>query len=339
MNKIFYLFIVFLLINFNLYSQNIDIKLFPINSFINNKLSKLSDDNLSLLTNKVNAITSNFGIGGENLYNPRFVLYIRYNKLKTNTISGNVSGILVKAEINMFIGDAFEKTIFSNVILPITGFGLSEEQAIVEAIRSINPKDEKFKKLIIDGISKINDYFISQCPIIINRAKSLAEIKKYDEAIFTLYNIPESTSSCHIEAADLIKKIYVNKINDEGLQNLKKAKLLWSSSQNNSSINQIISLIQDINPSSNSFLEVDKLINEINLKTQSNLFKEWLEKQEIRKEQLLKEKYRNDIEKIQIEAARDIAISYAKGTYITNNYTSSYNSSFYTTKIYETLFW
>ena len=56
-------------------AQNKETKLFPLNTYINTKKSGLSEDAVSLLSNKINAITSNLGIGGENLSNPRFLLY------------------------------------------------------------------------------------------------------------------------------------------------------------------------------------------------------------------------------------------------------------------------
>ncbi len=339
MNKRLNLITIILFIQINLLSQTLDFKLFPINTYINNKISKLSEDNISLLSNKINAITSNLGIGGENLYNPRFVLYAKYNNIKKNVVSGTVPGILIKAEVYFFLGDAFEKTIFSNAVIPITGFGTSEDQAIVEGLRSINPIDERFKKLIFEGVTKINQYFSTQCSTIITKANSLANIKKYDEAIFTLFNIPESALTCYPDAHDLIKKIYLNKINEEGAQNLKKAKLLWSSTQNENTLDQILNLIQNINPSSSSFNELDKFINEVYVKIQSNTLKEWIERQEIRKDELQKDRYRIDLEKLQIEASKEIAIAYAKATYVTNNYSTLYNTDFYTTRIYETLFW
>jgi hypothetical protein len=289
-------------------------------------------------------IATNMGIGGENLANPRFLLYSKVVMNKTNIVPGISAGFSVFADVYFFVGDAFEKTIFSSYVIPVKGYGNSLESALIEALKSIKTNDEKFNSFLINGISKINEYFKNQCPLIINRAKSLASEQKYDEAIFNLYSVPESSTNCHTEATALIKNIYGLKINEESSKNLRKAKLIWAGSQSASSIKEILATLEQVNPSSSSFKEVDQFISDINKKIENNITRDWLEKQEIRKQELEKEKIRLELEKSQIEASKQIAIAYASGTYITNNYTansysSSYSPSYYTTRIYDTLIW
>jgi hypothetical protein len=325
-------------------AQNKETKLFPLNTYINTKKSGLSEDAISLLSNKINAITSNLGIGGENLSNPRFLLYSKVIINKKNVIPGSVTGYTVYADVYLYVGDAFEKTIFSSQVIPVKGYGTSEESAIFEALRSINPKDEKFKTFISSGVEKINNYIVSQCPIIIARAKAKLSEQKFDEAIFNLYSIPDGSGACYQEALALIKTVYNDKINAESSAAFKKAKLVWAASQTASSLSSISEHLSKVNPGSAAFAEVDNFIAEINKKIDNNITRDWLDKQQEKKDALEKEKYKMEIEKSQIEAAKQIAIAYASGTYITNNYSTSnysasYSSPYYTVRIYDTLIW
>jgi len=324
--------------------QNNETKLFPLNTYINTKKSGLSEDAISLLSNKINAITSNLGIGGENLSNPRFLLYSKVIVNKKNVIPGSVTGYTIYADVYLYVGDAFEKTIFSSQVIPIKGYGTSEESAIFEALRSINPNDQKFKLFITSGIDKINNYIIAQCPLIIAKAKAKQSEQKFDEAIFNLYSIPEGSGTCYQEALSLIKTIYNEKINSESSAAFKKAKLVWATSQTAGSLSSISEHLNKVNPGSAAFSEIDNFIAEINKKIDNNITRDWLDKQQEKKDALEKEKYKMEIEKSQIEAAKQIAIAYASGTYITNNYSTSnystsYSSPYYTVRIYDTLIW
>ncbi len=339
------IFLLITLISLSVYctSQDEANKLFPINTYINNTSSKLPADVISLLSNKINAISTNTGIGGDNNSNPRFILYAKVQINKKNVFNNAGLSISIYGDLYFFIGDAFDKTLFSNYILPIKGFGSTEESAITDAIKSINPKDEKFRAFVIEGEMKIKKYFQNQCPIIISKAKSLAAQNKYEEAIYNLYSIPEVISSCYPEAHDLIKNIYNKKNYEESAMNLKKAQLLWVGSQDNSRLNEILGLLEKVNPSSPSFIELENLIKDIGLKIQNNILRDWMERQSIRKDEIEKEKYRLELEKIQIESIKQIAIAYASGIHITNNtsnnFNTNYSTEYFTKKIYESLYW
>ena len=342
--KHYFLFVVIIFSTSLVFSQNKETKLFPLNTYINNKNSRLSEDAISLLSNKINTITTNLGIGGENLANPRFLLYSKVVINKKNIIPGSVTGYTIYADVYFYVGDAFDKTIFSSYIIPIKGYGTSEEAAIFEALRSINPKDDKLKIFVSSGVEKINNYILAQCPLIIAKAKAKLTEQKYDEAIFNLYNIPEGIGVCYEDALSLIKNIYTQKINTESALEFKKAKLIWAGSQSVNSISTIYEHLNKINPESTVFKEIDNFILDINKKIDNNITRDWLERQQEKKDNLEKEKYKMEIEKSQIEAARQVAIAYASGTYITNNYTAnsysaSYNSGYYTTIIYDALIW
>jgi len=84
--KHYFLFVVIIFSTSLVFSQNKETRLFPLNTYINNKNSRLSEDAISLLSNKINTITTNLGIGGENLANPRFLLYSKVVINKKNII-------------------------------------------------------------------------------------------------------------------------------------------------------------------------------------------------------------------------------------------------------------
>jgi hypothetical protein len=334
-------FILFwgLFLNLVTHGQSDEKYLFPLNTYVNNSESKLPEGSLSILTIKINNIVAKSGIGGNNFSNPRFVLYTKFVTTKKNFISGISSGVSISAELYLHIGDAFGKTIFASYIIPAKGYGFNLESAMSDAIKNIDTDQPKIQEFVADGLFKINNYFTNQCPLIIAKSKALASEQKYDEAIFNLYTVPESSNICYIEAAGLVKDIYKLKIEEESATYLRKAKLIWSSSQQSSSIREILVLLDKVNPIAKSFSEIDPFILEINKKVESNNTRDWLEKLEIRKQELEKDKIKLSLEKDQLEAIKQISIAYASGTHIYNNYTSNSYSSNYYSRLYDYLYW
>ncbi len=328
-----------LFLNISTHGQSNSKYLFPLNTYVNNSESKLPESSLSILTSKINNIVAKSGIGGNNFNNPRFVLYTKFITTKKNIITGISSGVSISAEIYLHIGDAFGKTIFASYVIQIKGYGSNLGSAMSDAIKNFDTDQPKIQEFVSEGLSKINNYFINQCPLIIAKSKALASEQKYDEAIFNLYTVPESSNICYIEAAGLVKDIYRLKIEEESAIYLRKAKLIWSSSQQSSSIREILVLLDKVNPVSKTFSEIDPFILEINKKVENNITRDWFEKQEIRKLEQEKEKIKSSFEKDQLEAIKQISIAYASGTHVYNNYTSNSYSSNYYSRLYDYLYW
>jgi len=228
----------------------------------------------NFLSTKLSQIASNNGMGGSQL-NPRFVITAAVNVGTKDIIPGPPQMIAQNLEVTLFVGDALDNTIYSNVILNVKGVGTNENKAFIEAIKTINPKNKEILDFLETGKKKIIDYYTSQCDFILKNALSLAKLEKYDEAIYTLAVVPEVCQECYNKCLDTATYIYQQKINTECKVKLNEAKMAWSASSNSEGAEKAGTILSTINPLSNCQSDVDNLIKSIDSKLKADEKKRW----------------------------------------------------------------
>ncbi len=296
----------------------------------------------NFLATKLSQIATNNGMGGSQV-NPRFVLTAAVNVGTKDIIPGPPQMVAQNLEITLFVGDALDNTMYSNVILNVKGVGTNENKAFIEAIKNINPKNKEIIDFLETGKKKIIDYYTSQCDFILKNALTLAKLEKYDEAIYTLAVVPEVCQECYNKCLDTSTYIYQQKINAECKVKLNEAKTAWSASLNPEGAERAGSILSSINPLSNCQSDVDNLIKSIDSKLKADEKKKWdfqmkqyADKVATEKEQLRiaeesmkrddvareKQSVRNyELDKIRVNANRDVALEYARNQPKTiNNY-------------------
>jgi hypothetical protein len=298
----------------------------------------------NFLSTKLSQIASNNGMGGSQL-NPRFVITAAVNVGTKDIIPGPPQMIAQNLEVTLFVGDALDNTIYSNVILNVKGVGTNENKAFIEAIKTINPKNKEILDFLETGKKKIIDYYTSQCDFILKNALSLAKLEKYDEAIYALAVVPEVCQECYNKCLDTATYIYQQKINAECKVKLNEAKMAWSGSLNAEGAERAGSILSSINPLSNCQSDVDNLIKSIDSKLKADEKKKWdfqmkqyADKVAAQKEQMRiaeenmkrddaqheressreaayreKQSLRNhELDKLRVNANREVALEYAR---------------------------
>lgn len=317
MKKIQLFLVLFLVFQFQINAQ---IKLddfgrVVLNTYLPDNNSIPSEAKKALET-KLNQITTNNGMGGS-MVNPRFIITATVNVGTKDIVAGPPQMIAQNIELTLFVGDAITNTIFSNVTISLKGVGTNENKALIEAFKTINPKNKEIIVFLEEGKNKIINYYSTQCDFIIKEAQSLEKQEKYDEAIFKLSLVPEVCKECYFKCSDLLTIVYQQKIDADCQSKLSKGKMAWSSQQNQQGAELAGNILSEINPKSSCYKEVEKLIKQVSNKLTAD------EKAKLD----LELKQYNDkvsLEKETLKANREIAVEYAKNQPKTITYNNIY---------------
>lgn len=317
MKKIQLFLVLFLVFQFQINAQ---IKLddfgrVVLNTYLPDNNSIPSEAKKALET-KLNQITTNNGMGGS-LANPRFIITATVNVGTKDIVAGPPQMVAQNIDVTLFVGDAITNTVFSNVIISLKGVGTNENKALMEAFKTINPKNKEIIAFLEEGKNKIINYYSTQCDFIIKEAQSLEKQEKYDEAIYKLSLVPEVCKECCFKCSDLLTTIYQQKIDADCKSKLSKAKMTWSGQQNQQGAELASNILSEINPKSSCYKEAEKLIKQVSNKLTAD---------EKAKLDLDLKQYNDKIslKNEALKANREIAIEYAKNQPKTITYNNIY---------------
>ena len=286
-----------------------------LNTYLPNNNSIPAEAKKALET-KLNQITTNKGMGGS-MVNQRFIITAVVNVGTKDIVAGPPQMIAQNMELTLFVGDAITNTIFSNATISLKGVGANENKALIEAFKTINPKNKEIIAFLEEGKNKIINYYSTQCDFIIKEAQSLEKKEKYDESIYKLSLVPEVCKECYFKCSDLLTIVYQQKIDADCNSKLSKGKMTWSAQHNQQGAELVSSILSEINPKSSCYKEAEKLIKQVSNKLTAD------EKARLD----LKLKQYNDkvsLEKETLKANREIAVEYAKNQPKTITYNNIY---------------
>lgn len=322
-----------------------------LNTFISDKLD-LPSESKALLETKLSQIASNYGMGASDI-NPRFIITASVNVISKDIIAGPPTMIVQNIDITLFIGDAFENKILSNLTLSLKGVGNNENKSLIDALKKINPKNKEIESFIEEGKNKIITFYNTQCDLISKEAETLSKQGDYDQAIYKLSLVPEICQDCYFKSLDLMTTIYQQKIDADCNRILNNAKTTWAAQQNSRGAEKVSEILLQVNPAANCHTEVNKFIKLVESKLKADEKARWdfkikqyndkiaREKEELRlreiqaqrnfeleKEKLKyqdKQAERNYVlDKMRLDTYRSIAIEYAKNQPRTIYYNNIY---------------
>lgn len=240
----------------NNYTKSDDAARIVIASYVPEQVEGLSDISIQSLSNKLDQITTNAGIGGS--YS-RFIITPSVNILGKEITPTAPPMTAVSMSITFYIGDGVEGTKFASYSINAKGVGNSETKAYLSAFKNIKVNDPGYAQFLETGKKKIIEYYNSKCDFILKNASSMADRKEYDNAISTLTEVPEVCKECYDKSMDLSVKIFRDKLDNECQVNLTKAnaaiaKDLWD---------EAADYISSYTPDMKCYPEVKKLLDKI----------------------------------------------------------------------------
>jgi hypothetical protein len=313
-----YLVICFCIQLINLHAQEVpkldDFGRIALNPYVSEQ-AKLPAEAKAQLEIKLKQIASNYGMAGS-IANPRFIITANISVTTKDIVPGPPQQIAQNMDITLFIGDALENKIFSNIVISSSGVGTNENKAFIDAIKQINTKNKKIEIFLDEAKTKIIAYYTAQCDFINQKAVALKQQEKYSESIYALAQIPEVCKECYFKALNEIAVVYDLKINSDGKKLLDKAIITWGTNPNQEGANGASDLIKQINPKAKCINEASKLLKSINSKIISDEKERLRKEEEYEKSQQIIDaenaKTEAELEKQRINAYREVAVEYAK---------------------------
>lgn len=273
------------------------------------KIEKFDQNQFLKLESKIIQAAANVGIAGKGFYSD-FVLYpvVTFNDLEVNSQSMKTQYSL-SIEFGLFIKSIADGRIYASYSETLTGIGSSEYSALSNALNGLNPKSKILSVFFQDAVSKIIEYVDSKCDDFISKADAQAKMGKYEESIALLMSIPDCVPKCFEKVKN--KSIEIYKLH------LKKScnALILSIKGNiaTGAINEVISELNLIDPTSPCYEEADELVEKL---------KRDLDKKERMVFEREMEVYKSELElaKLKINNMKEIALAYYKSKPTMYNY-------------------
>jgi hypothetical protein len=254
-------------------SKSNDFDRVALNVFVPNN-TNLTSEAKSLVESKLRQIASNYGVGGTNESNPRFVLTSTFNILMKEQVSeGQLT--VVQAEVVFYVADALENKIFSTASKTYKGSGSTEAKAYVDVFKKMQVKDPEIGAFIEEGKRKIVQTYNDQCDFILKDAAALDKQGLYDEAIAKLMMVPEVCKECYFKCSDKIEAVYQHKVDKECLVKIREAKAKWASTQNKEGAEAVAEILSNISPFSVCEPDVSNIMKSVTAKLNADEQREY----------------------------------------------------------------
>jgi len=318
-------------------------------AYMPDQISKISDEAKQVIFTKMNLLSTKNGIGG-GIANPRFIITANVIELTKDVTPSDPVIYTYNLQVTFYIGDGIEGTLFSSIPVSLKGSGKSESKAYLQALKGLDINDPKFKDFLIEGKTKIIEYYNSKCDFIIKDADALASTKSYDEAIFKLASVPDVCKDCYAKCLDKIGVVYKAKMENECQTYIAQATTLMAQ-ENYYEAAEVLSpilpdlscypkaqaLIKDINDhkcataigkargawASHDTASTSEALASVPSDSKcyaeavalANEVKKYVKETENRDFEFMKQEHKDDVDikKARIKAARDIGVDYGNG--------------------------
>ena len=288
----YFLIIIAIVFWINSYSQTTpklnDFGRIVLNSYLPND-ADIPSGAKKLLLNKLDRITSNYGMGGSSV-NSRFIITASVNIATKDIIAGPPQMIALNIDVTLFIGDAIEKKKFNSRTVSLKGVGTNENKAYINALKGLKSKNKEVAKFIEEGKSKIIAYYNSKCDFDIRNAITLKNQGKHDEAIYNLSLIPEICQECYFKCIDTLEYIYQDKIDLDCQQKFNKAKTIWAANSTSVGAEQVADVLSEISPLASCQPKIEEFVRAIDKKLKADEKARWEFKMKKYADKVAKEK-------------------------------------------------
>lgn len=269
----------------------------PISVYAADNSESFPEGAKAMVENKLTQLLTRNGIAGID-YLGQFVLTVSTTPVDKDVVAGPPMKISEKMEMNLYIVDAYAKTIFSSTSLTVRGLGETENKCYLNAISRLPIQSPLLAKFIDEGKQKIIDYYNHEAPQLIKQAQFLAKQRSYEEALSIVTLIPRQ--SIHYDAAlEAGQEIYQLYLKNECDRLLAAARAAWAADQSEAGAAKAGEYLAQILPDAGCYEDANKLINEINARSTDK----W-------KFELKQQQDAVDLEAKRIEAQRQIGVAF-----------------------------
>lgn len=295
--------LLFIALSITAYFASAQIQLTP---YVSATTGGVDANNSSVIENRLRSMISQMGM--ESGYGTRFVLAVKVNLLDRYMTGGAPPRIGQNMQVTIAVGDAESGTCFGSCTQEVKGSGQTEQAAMLSGFKHIRPTDE-LKALIAESKQRIINYYNTNGPAIIQKAKGLMTAQKWEEALFELSCIPNECAS-YTQAQSMMVQVYKEHINHDASRILAEAKAVWSADPNpGPAAEEAMSILATIDPSAKCYVQAQSLMKSIETRVKSVTDKKYNDAVSLERARI---NTAVTLEKARIQACRDVAVAYAK---------------------------
>lgn len=291
----------------NNFGSSDDVARIALTAYTPPQVEKISNIVSSMLTNKLNQIATQNGMGGNGINN-RFIITANINVISKDITATAPAMVAFDLEVIFYIGDGIEGTKFASTSVSVKGVGTNETKAYIDAIKNIKPKDAAYANFISEGKKRIVEYYNANCDMIMNEAKSYESQNNSEAAIYTLSQIPKVCKDCYTKAVAQIAVVYKKQQERDCKTKINEADAIWAAKPTIEGAQEVANILIKIDPETECYKKAQvmaKKINETVAKRMKEIDnREWQLK-------LLEVKSSIEIQKETLKNTRDIALAYA----------------------------
>lgn len=263
--------------------------------------SSIPNNAKKTLKDRMQKIITKNGMGSAK--NTRFIMTANVRELNLEKSETAPVIYIYNLEVNLYIGDGIDGTLFSSCSLEVKAAGDSKDKAYMAALKKIKASDPQYQSFINEGKKKIVDYYTAKCDFIITKAQAKAKNQDFDAAIAELMQVPDVCKECYDKCMAAAQPIYQERINQEGAKLLAEARGVWSAGQDVAAAEAAAAILAQVNPQSSAFAGAESLNAEMAKRVKELDKREW--------DFMLKQQQDEvDLEKASIKAIRDIGVAY-----------------------------
>jgi hypothetical protein len=255
-------------------------------------------NHITKVETKILSLISKFGISGQG-YSSDFIITPRMEIYDENLQEGMQNLYVITIDLNLFAKQSSTGIVYSTYNQRLIGTGTSRNAAITSAINRINVNDKDAEKFILTTKNKIIAFYNSKCNEILAQADKYLGMNQFDEALVLLMSVPVEASVCF----DRVKGKSIEVFKKQQQKNCQSQILLAKSQISGNNFWNALGILSLIDPTSSCFKEANTLISQTESKLDAQEKIEWTRERELYKDRIT-------LEKFQIQAARDVAISY-----------------------------
>lgn len=265
--------------------------------------SSIPNNAKKTLKDRMQKIITKNGMGSSK--NTRFIMTANVRELNLEKSETAPVIYIYNLEVNLYIGDGIDGTLFSSCSLEVKAAGDSKDKAYMAALKKIKASDPQYQSFINEGKKKIVDYYTAKCDFIITQAQTKAKNQDFDAAIAELMQVPDVCKECYDKCMAAAQPIYQEKINQDGAKLLAEARGVWSAGQDVAAAEAAAAILAQVNPQSSAFAGAESLNAEMAKRVKELDKREW--------DFMLKQQQDEvDLEKASIKAIRDIGVAYGE---------------------------
>ncbi|MCB0479924.1 MAG: hypothetical protein KDC83_00770 [Flavobacteriales bacterium] len=283
-------------------SKTDDLGRIVLNGYVSPSLG-IPESARNLLTNRLNQAATKSGMGGSAV-NPRFIITANVSVISKDITPTAPPMTALTLEVTVYVGDGIEGTKFSSASLNVKGVGTNESKAYTEALKQLKSTNSQIQRCIMEGKTKIIEYYNSNCDFILKSAQALEAQNEHEKAILTLTSVPEVCKECHEKCLSAIGPVFQKQIDKSCMTYLNEARSIWSANQNREAAEKAAAQLGQIDPQAACFEEASNYANEIAVGIKEVEGKEWEFAMKQQQDEV-------DTQKATINAAKEVAVKFA----------------------------